>query len=315
MDNSTVERFASQIARLRHPDGVVDIVLDTDTYNEVDDQFALAYMILSPEKLRVVGVNAAPFLNHRSVSPGDGAEKSYQEILKVLRVMRREDLIPLVHRGSGSFLPSETEPVESDAARSLVEVSKSYTPENPLYIAGIGAITNVASALLMDPTMAERIYVIWLGGHGTDFGQSAEFNLMQDVAAGRVLMRSGAPLALIPAMGVTSHLIATEPMLREALCGYNELCDFFYENTHSFCKGWGKYFWFKVIWDIAAIGWFLSEDYVLEHIVHAPIPQYDDHFSDDPEGMFIRKAYYVEENRIFDDLIEKLRNYKPEVDR
>ncbi len=309
MTNETIDRFAAQILRLRRPEGIADIVLDTDTYNEVDDQFALAYMILSPDKLRVVGINAAPFLNHRSESAGDGAEKSYNEILKVLRIMHREDLIPLVHRGSSRFLPSENEPVESDAARALVELSKSYSAEHPLYIAAIGAITNVASALLLDPTMAERVYLLWLGGNSTDFGQSAEYNLMQDVAAGRVVMRSGAPLVLVPAMGVTSHLLVTEPMLREAFYGRNELCDFFYQNTESFCRGWGKVFWFKVIWDIAAIGWFIDEKYTMDHIVHAPIPQYDNHFSDDPEGMFIRYVYCVEENQIFDDLIIKFRSY------
>ena len=43
------------------------MVLDTDTYNEIDDQFALVYALLSPE-LRVEAVYAAPFLNNRSKS-------------------------------------------------------------------------------------------------------------------------------------------------------------------------------------------------------------------------------------------------------
>ena len=60
---------------LNVPAGVVDVILDTDTYNEIDDQFALAYMLLSPERIRPVGICAAPFLNAKSQSPADGMEK------------------------------------------------------------------------------------------------------------------------------------------------------------------------------------------------------------------------------------------------
>ena len=68
------------LARLKKPDGMVDVVLDTDTYNEIDDQYALAYLIKSDEKLRLNAIYAAPFFNHHSQSPEDGMEKSYEEI-------------------------------------------------------------------------------------------------------------------------------------------------------------------------------------------------------------------------------------------
>jgi hypothetical protein len=49
------------VTRLAPPSGKVRMVLDTDTYNEVDDQFALSYALMSPEKLDVEAVYAAPF--------------------------------------------------------------------------------------------------------------------------------------------------------------------------------------------------------------------------------------------------------------
>ena len=45
------------------------IILDTDAYNEVDDQFAIAYAMLAPETIELLSINAAPFLNSRSQSP------------------------------------------------------------------------------------------------------------------------------------------------------------------------------------------------------------------------------------------------------
>ena len=61
------------------PDGPVNMVLDTDTYNEIDDQFALVYALLS-EKLTMEAVYAAPFFNSRSSGPEDGMLRSYEEI-------------------------------------------------------------------------------------------------------------------------------------------------------------------------------------------------------------------------------------------
>lgn len=33
------------LKNLKVPTGQIDIVLDTDAYNEIDDQFAIAYML------------------------------------------------------------------------------------------------------------------------------------------------------------------------------------------------------------------------------------------------------------------------------
>lgn len=49
--------------RLDRPKGLVDVILDTDTFNEIDDQFALAYMLKSPDKFNIKAITAAPFHN------------------------------------------------------------------------------------------------------------------------------------------------------------------------------------------------------------------------------------------------------------
>lgn len=58
-----------------------------------------------------------------------------------------------------------------------------YTPEKPLYVVAIGAITNVASALLMRPEIKDRMVLVWLGGNSLEWPDNKEFNLFQDVAA------------------------------------------------------------------------------------------------------------------------------------
>ena len=76
-----------RLTMLQRPTGQVDVVLDTDTYNEIDDQYALAYLLSAPEKLNTVAVYAAPFFNSKSSGPEDGMLRSYDEILKVIQLM------------------------------------------------------------------------------------------------------------------------------------------------------------------------------------------------------------------------------------
>ena len=101
------------------------MVIDTDTYNEIDDQFAVVQSLLSPDKLAVEAIYAAPFYNGRSDSPGDGMEKSYEEIL---RLLERLDVSAdgLVHKGSTDILreqwrtsgPGRRRPGRSEASGS-----------------------------------------------------------------------------------------------------------------------------------------------------------------------------------------------------
>ena len=107
---------------LKHPEGPVDVVLDTDTYNEGDDQFAMAYMIRSAEKLRVKGIYAAPFYSAssgRAQDPADGMEKSYDEIFRLLKLLHKEDMYPLVKRGAAGYLADEKTLVVSEAAEAI----------------------------------------------------------------------------------------------------------------------------------------------------------------------------------------------------
>ena len=79
--------YEQRMKNLSVPSGRIDVVLDTDAYNEIDDQFAIAYLLKNEDKLNTKAIYAAPFLNARSTSAGDGMEKSYQEIFKLLEFM------------------------------------------------------------------------------------------------------------------------------------------------------------------------------------------------------------------------------------
>ena len=299
------------IRQLQNPQGIIDVVLDTDTYNEIDDQYALAYMLLSGEKLRTKAVYAAPFHNEKSNSPGHGMELSYKEILNIMTLCGKEDLHKVAYRGSLTYLPNETTPVESDAARDLVKRAMKYTPESPLYVLTIGAITNIASALLMEPAIKDRVVIVWLGGSPHHFPIWPEFNMSQDIAAARVVFGSGAPLVQLPCAGVVSHLTTTEPELRQHIKGKSALGDYLYEYS---CKvaihDGGNTCWSRVIWDISAVAWVLSDRFIKDLIVHAPIPTYEHGYVLDPTRHFMKVAYHLNRDAIFEDLFKKIANAK-----
>ena len=298
---------ARLIRRLEKPKGRVDVVIDTDTYNEIDDQYALSYLIKSDEKLGLKAIYAAPFFNEKSTGPADGMEKSYREIMNVLTLLEREDLKEHVYRGSTEYLPSETEPVISDAAKDLAERAMNYTEEHPLYVVAIAAITNVASALLLNPDIKNRIVLIWLGGNATNWPDNKEFNLYQDVAGARIVFGCGVPLVQLPCMGVVSAFTTSGPELEYHLRGKNKLCDYLVNVTTTeaaACNGGPV--WTRPIWDVTAVAWLLDGDFEEDCLIHSPIPEYDNRYAFDNNRHFIKYVYHIKRDKLFADLFAKL---------
>ena len=291
-----------RLKNLEIPTGPVDMVLDTDAYNEIDDQFAISYALHATEKLNVLALYAAPFFNNRSNSPADGMERSYQEILKLLRLSKLE--YP-VYRGSDRYLPDEQTPVASDAAKHLTELAMRYSPEKPLYVVAIGAITNVASALLVKPEIADNIVVVWLGGNALEWHDNIEFNIHQDVASARVVFASGAPLVMLPCLGVVSAFTSTEPELTYWLKGKNDLCDYLVQHTVEAAIEYAKgRVWSRVIWDVTTVGWLLNDGrrFMLDKLIPTPIPEYDHHYAQDPRRPLCRYVYHINRDALMGDL-------------
>ena len=295
-----------RLRMLETPKAPVDLVIDTDAYNEIDDQFAIAYALCAPERVRLLALCAAPFTNARSTGPADGMEKSYQEILHLLSLTG--DKVP-AYRGSTRYLPDEQTPVSSQAAEKLVRLAMEHTPEAPLYVAAIGAITNVASALLMEPGIADRMVVVWLGGHVLDWPDNREFNAQQDVAADRVVFGSGVPLVILPCQGVVSAFTTTGPELDYWLRGKNSLCDYLVKQTveevDTYAKG---KVWSRVIWDVTTVAWIMNWEgkFMADKLIPTPIPQYDHHYSMDSRRPFCRYVYSIRRDPLFADLFSRL---------
>ena len=338
-----------RIKMLAPPAGKVRMVLDTDTYNEVDDQFALSYALMSPERLQVEAVYAAPFSSGffdrllakktdqvtvpMTSDLKEGLEQSYQEIIKIFGMLEM-DPAGKVFRGSEHYMTEKDVPVESDAARDLIKRVKES--DETLYVVAIGEITNIASAILMEPEIIKKIVIVWLGGQPLYWPHTLEFNLGQDVLASQVIFDSGVPLVLVPCMTVASHLTTTEAELAAKLKGKSKIGTYLADTVISqlspeaadnmlslfrltYLQEVDDYDKFmkeeipfhgmapsRIIWDISTIGYMINPHWCPSALVEAPYLTDDVGWKAGEKRHSIRVCNFVYRDGIFGDMFEKL---------
>ena len=291
-----------RLSLLEPPTGPVNMVLDTDTYNEIDDQFCLVYSLLS-QNLTVEAVYAAPYYNSRSDGPADGMEKSYGEILRILGMLGHQSK-GFAFRGSTGYLPAKGQPQRSEAVEDLI-AKAAQERDGPLYVLAIGAITNVASAILLEPEIIRNIVVVWLGGQPWYWPTASEFNLKQDVPAAQVVFDSGVPLVHIPCKNVAEHLRSTLPEMEAHVRGRGALGDYLYTIFREYRADHFAYS--KVIWDISSVAYLNNPEWVPTELRPSPILRDDVTWAPEVSSRHaVRQAYDVNRDAVFGDVFRKV---------
>jgi inosine-uridine nucleoside N-ribohydrolase len=120
---------------------------------------------------------------------------SYRECEKLLSLMDMSGEAALF-KGAEHALPDERAPVMSEGAELIIREALADDPM-PLYVINLGTITDLASAYLAEPQIAERLTAVWIGGGHWPVGER-EFNLSVDIDAANVIMDSAIPLWQVP---------------------------------------------------------------------------------------------------------------------
>ena len=204
------------------------IIVNTDAKNEADDQYAIVHAVLSPT-LDVRGLVAAHFGAERSTR---SMEDSRDEIDLLLELMGRTGEVTVAN-GAAAALPDESTPVDSPGARLIIEESKSASADDPLYVTFLGPLTDMASAILLDPGIVGRpVVVIWIGGMGhggvDPSYDGIEFNLRNDITSANVVFDSGIEVWQVPA-NVYSAVSVSYTELEEKIAGTSKLADYLIE--------------------------------------------------------------------------------------
>jgi len=166
------------------------VILNTDAHNEIDDQMAIVHALLSPE-LKIEGIVAAHYGTH---THSDSMERSYSEILHLLDLMGMGNRVKVL-KGTSVALSDRGTPQKSEGAEFIIDCAKS-SPE-PLYVAFLGPLSDMASAYLLAPEIAENVVALWIGGGWWPTG-GPEFNAFNDWIAVDVVFSSRLPLVQYP---------------------------------------------------------------------------------------------------------------------
>ena len=165
-------------------------ILITDCGAEMDDQWALAHLLLSTElDLRAVITTHASSIRLSSARSAEEAAKVIRHVLP-----ERASSLPVV-AGSPEPLQDAKTPRENAGVDLLLRLSGDFSKSRRLIVFAIGASTDVASAILKDPSIANRITVVAMGfidwPNGGDF-----FNVKNDPLAWQVILNSDVPLVI-----------------------------------------------------------------------------------------------------------------------
>lgn len=264
-----------QILKDIKTDRVKKCILDSDMANEMDDQYALAYC-LGSDKIDLLSVNAAPFIHNDSFA--QGAQASYDETLRILDVCDKKS-VP-VFKGCEKQLTSEDNfaPVDCDAVRNIINTVKNSN--EIIYILATGCCSDITSAILIDPSIKDNMCIIWLGANCLDYKNEYEYNLLQDFYAGQILMNSGVPLILLPALSNNpeqgTQVLDVNFDTLSALKGDGNVQKFFREDfpltfmreekTPENLKNWHR-----IVWDLAAPGVIAVPDAYTFKIMPTPL--------------------------------------------
>lgn len=282
------------------------IVLDCDTANEVDDQFAIAHALGSPGALDVLGVVSV----HNTTAHGPGSVRMYQE--------EAEKVVALCGKGGGvPCIPGAARPMEDRTAPVTsqgLDFIASELAKGPLTLVCTGPATDVASLALTAPAEhLANLRVVWLGGFGDEetyarYNNGGELNGRADIAAWRTLFEADVELLQVPGWS-GPHTITVEaaPFAAELRSLGKPVADYLAEILLSWVSGYqggldpgGE----KILWDIACVAALTDP----ESLKTSPlaVPALDaagaHDFSSAPRGREVRAVTDLEPGRVLDGL-------------
>ncbi len=251
------------------------------------------------ERFNIEAITVAPYHHDNNISIPEGNEKSYNEIIKICKYLDF-DTTNKVYKGSEDYLQNDYTEI-TKAVEKIIEIAMK---NEKTYILAIGAITNIAIAILKEPKIIDRIEIVWLGGHSLLQNKNDEFNFRQDIKAVQTVFESNVKLTIIPCNNVASNLRTSIYELEHFLKGKNELCDylcqrFYNDGVHGIQER-------RVIWDISVIAYMLNKTWFTSEEISCPRIREDSSYEVTNNNRKIMMINYIEVDKVYTDLFNKL---------
>ena len=287
----------------------IRIIICSDAKNEADDQYALVHAMLT-NKFIIKGLVAGHFRDHWT------NHLSYAEMVKLAKLTYTYGEYPIV-LGADQKLVNIKEYEVSAGTRLIIEEALKED-SLPLYVLNIGALTDLAVALLEEPKITSKMTAIWVGGGRYPKG-SKECNLGNDLIAANYVFASELPLWQIPSNVYKTTLVSLAQLkLRVAPMG--KLGNYLYEQLITFMKTNAKEkSWINpecwVMGDSGAIGVLLEEQKSYYQEIIAPIFDEEHHYIYNQKNRKIRVYQQLNNYFVIEDMLSKIELFASEGKR
>jgi inosine-uridine nucleoside N-ribohydrolase len=237
------------------------VILSTDCGTEIDDQWMVIHLAISPE------IEPLGFIGNHARNGLTGV-KARDTIIDTLENRLGMTEHAPVLAGSDGPIAAPDQPNDNEGVRFLIAQSKRFSPTDRLNVLIIGSHTDVASAILSDPTIVQRIRVIMMGMVDWPSGND-EWNVKNDPEAARVVFGSGVPLVVGCSVVCIRDLSFTTEECQALVGGLGE-CGAWLARSFAEFGGRLDYEGRKVwpIWDCIAGAYLLGFAHVTEY--HRP---------------------------------------------
>ncbi len=170
----------------------IRVILDTDANNELDDQHAIAYMLFNGHIFDVEGITVNRTYN------GGNIDKHFEEAVRVVKLCSLDSHIKVYKGASGQYneiIDHIHEPNfdGSEAVNFIIERANAQD-ERKLVLLPVGKLTNIALALYKDPTISEKVRIVWLG---SNYPEPGEYNLENDTSAVNPLLEANVEFEMV----------------------------------------------------------------------------------------------------------------------
>ncbi len=235
-----------------------EIIVDADTGNEVDDLYALVRLFLEPT-VQVTALNAAHWqtshwAEERSM---ENSHRLNQQLLGEMRMEIR------TLRGAPARMYDWGDRAQHSAA--AYEIIGQAAQKEEVTILALGALTNVASAVFIQPEIAKKLKVFWLGT-SMDFETRVlkrnDFNALMDPFALDYLLNSEVELYIMP-INVAAAMEVEYTELKDAI-GKHPLGSHLIQRWDNHLDGSRKN---RVLWDLGLVSAFINADFAEKEVI------------------------------------------------
>ncbi|MGN1201005.1 MAG: nucleoside hydrolase [Candidatus Caccovivens sp.] len=258
MRDKTKEKTKTKVkTHEKTADKKIKLIIDSDVANEVDDQFAISYALSRRDIFDVLAITIAPFRVswQKGLSIRDGLIDSKNEAYRLLRLfgIKHTQKEPLVYLGSSGFL-SEGYNEKSPAVTKIISLAKK---NDEVTICAIGTLTNVAMALRIEPKIAKKIKVVWLGTDNVMLEKFDDSNYRKDKQAFNEVLASDVDLTIFPTFLARSFITSTYEFAHN--CKKNDVTSYLNTLLERFIFS-EENLGIKTIYDIGPVAYLLHKD-------------------------------------------------------